>query len=88
MQQAAHGDGGVTVSEAFKKGEDVALEDVVSKHSWSGLMVGLDNSEVFSNLNDSVRMSYFILHYIYVCIYICTYVHIQSKKQTFVSVVT
>lgn len=54
LQQAAHGDGGVTVSEAFKKGEDVALEDVVSKHSWSGLMVGLDNSEVFSNLNDSV----------------------------------
>jgi len=88
LQQAAHGDGGVTVSEVFKKGEDVALEDVVSKHSWSGLMVGLDNSEVFSNRNDSVRMSYFILHYIYVCIYICTYVHIQSKKQTFVSVVT
>jgi len=37
--------------EAFKKREDVAMKD--GKGMGDGLMVGQDDHEVFSNLNDS-----------------------------------
>ena len=39
--------------EVLKNRVDVALRDVVSGHGGGGLVVGLDDLEVFSNLNDS-----------------------------------
>ena len=40
--------------EVFKKYVDVALRDIISEHGGDGLMIGLDDLGVFSNLNDSV----------------------------------
>jgi len=40
--------------EVFKKHVDVALRDIISEHGGDGLMIGLDDLGVFSNLNDSV----------------------------------
>ena len=39
--------------EVLKNRVDVALRDMVSGHGGGGLVVGLDDLEVFSNLNDS-----------------------------------
>ena len=40
----------------FKNGGDVALRDMVSGHGGDGLGLGLGILEVFSNLNDSMKV--------------------------------
>ena len=40
--------------EVFKTCGDVALRDVVSGHGGDGLMIGLNDLRVLSNLNDSI----------------------------------
>ena len=45
--------------EVLKNRVDVALRDMVSGHGGGGLVVGLDDLEVFSNLNDSIILRFY-----------------------------
>lgn len=40
----------------FKNGRDVALRDVVNEYGGDGLGLGLEALEVFSNLNDPMKV--------------------------------
>ena len=54
LEQAAQGDGGITIPGGVPKPCGCGTEDVVSGHGGDGLVDGLEDLSGLSNLNDSV----------------------------------
>ena len=54
LEQAAQGDGGITIPGGVPELCGCGTEDVVSGHGGDGLVDGLEDLSGISNLNDSV----------------------------------